>query len=108
MGNNRLVWDDDAGDLRKQNTNVADTPLDLKNIKLSLRRLTAGKGRTVIEISNLPANKPWCQKLAKNLKKNLGVGGTYKKDIIEIHGEKINEITSFLDKNSISWKKTGG
>ena len=110
MSNNKLVWSDTEGDLRKANktTKNNNQSVDEKNLSLNLRRLTSGKGRTVIEISGLPNNKKWCQGLAKDIKKSLGVGGTYKNDLIEIHGEKIDKVTQLLDKKNIQWKKTGG
>ena len=108
MINKRLVWSDSDGDTRKKNTKDSDTPVDEKNIELKIRRLTSGKGRTVIEIKGLPANKKWCTSLAKDLKKALGVGGTYKDDYIELHGEKIEKVMSLLDAKAIKWKKTGG
>ena len=79
-----------------------------KDLVLNLRRLTSGKGRTVIEITGLPNNKKWCEGLAKDLKKALGVGGTFKNKAIELHGEKIEKVMALLDKKSIKWKKTGG
>ena len=108
MSKNRLVWSDDDGDLRKKKEKQLQGSVDLKNIVLNVRRLTSGKGRTVIEISALPNNKQWCKDLAKDLKKALGVGGTYKNAYIEIHGEKIDLVTQVLDSKSIRWKKTGG
>ena len=109
MSNNKLVWSDTDGDLRKKSKKTSnDAAVDEKSLTLKLRRLTAGKGRTVIEISGLPNNKKWCQSLAKDIKKALGVGGTYKNDFIEIHGEKIEKITDVLDSKSLKWKKTGG
>ena len=79
-----------------------------KEIVLNIRRLTSGKGRTIIEITGLPNNKQWCKKLAKELKKALGVGGTFKSMSIELHGEKIEKVMDILDKKTIKWKKTGG
>lgn len=110
MTNNKIVWDDEKGDLRKSKSNskVPASSVDESKVLLKVRRLTSGKGRTVIEISSLPSNKKWCQDLSKDLKKSLGVGGTYKNDYIEIHGEKIDLVTQLLDKKSIKWKKTGG
>lgn len=113
MSNNRLVWSDDKGDLRKSEKNKSkksssNESVNEKTLELKLRRLTSGKGRTVIEISGLPNNKSWCEGLAKELKKALGVGGTYKSGYIEIHGEKIDKVTDLLDKRSLKWKKTGG
>ena len=109
MSDTKLVWSDSEGDLRKKGKKKeTDETLNESELKLHLRRLTSGKGRTVIEISNLPSNKKWCKSLAKELKKKLGVGGSYKNDFIEVHGEKMEEVQRHLDSRSIKWVKTGG
>lgn len=111
MNNKRLVWTDKAGDLRKASDKTParrDVVVDEKNLELKIRRLTSGKGRTVIEIRGLPKNKLWCETLAKELKQALGVGGTYKDEYIEIHGEKIEKVIERLEARSLKWKKTGG
>jgi translation initiation factor 1 len=106
--NKRLVWSDDEGDLRKREVGNRDVAVHEAQILLKVRRLTSGKGRTVIEITGLPKNTPWCKALAKDIKKALGVGGTFKSDYIEIHGEKIEAVTQVLDKKALRWKQTGG
>jgi translation initiation factor 1 len=110
MKNKQLVWSDKGGDQRKTKITEHDKPISVneKELELKLRRLTSGKGRTVIEVSGLPNNKNWCQSLAKELKKALGVGGTYKQNYIEIHGENIEKVMQLLDSRSLKWKKTGG
>ncbi len=109
MSNYKLVWSDKDGDLRKSGAQTPkESSVNESKLELKIRRLTSGKGRTVIEIKGLPNNKSWCEALAKDLKKSLGVGGTYKNDYIEIHGEKIEKVMEFLDKKNIRWKKTGG
>ena len=108
MSKNKLVWSDGDGDLRKKQIGNRDVAVHEEQIVLNVRRLTSGKGRTVIEITGLPKNKAWCKTLAKDLKKALGVGGTFKDQYIEIHGEKIEEVTKVLDKKSLKWKQTGG
>lgn len=105
---NKVVWSDSEGDLRKSKKEKSQASVVEKDLTLKLRRLTSGKGRTVIEISGLPPNKKWCQDLAKALKKSLGVGGTYKNNSIEVHGEKLDEVSKFLDKKNLKWKKAGG
>lgn len=110
MSDNKVVWVDGQGDLRKKSgkNTTSSSSVEESKLLLNVRRLTSGKGRTVIEVSGLPNNKKWCQDLAKGLKKSLGVGGTYKNSYIEIHGEKINLVTDVLDKRNLKWKKTGG
>lgn len=108
MSESRLVWSDEQGDLRKSKNSQKQADVNENNLILKLRRLTSGKGRAVIELTGLPSNKNWCKKLAKDLKKSLGVGGAYKSDYIEIHGEKLEAVCDFLDKRSIRWKQIGG
>ena len=109
MSNRRLVWSDKDGDQRKkQGKKPANAEVIEKDLELRVRRLTSGKGRTVVEVTGLPNNKNWCKQLAKDIKKSLGVGGAYKDNYIEIHGEKLDKVTELLDSKNLKWKKTGG
>ena len=109
MSGSRPVWDDEkGGDLRSQSKSQNSAQVAEGSFTLEVRRLTSGKGRTVIEIRGLPNNDKWCKTLAKTIKSKLGVGGTYKKGFIEIHGEKLDLVTQVLDSQKIKWKKTGG
>ena len=108
MSKGRIVWSDEDGDLRKKKESNLNEEVIESDVFLNIRRLTTGKGRTVIEISNLPLNKNWCKKLAKDCKKTLGVGGSYKDNVIEVHGEKYEELSKLLDKLKLKYKKTGG
>tara|TARA_R110000868_G_scaffold159516_9_gene388412 strand:+ start:1957 stop:2283 length:327 start_codon:yes stop_codon:yes gene_type:complete len=108
MKDARLVWSDEDGDLRKKGAKSSDQQVNEKDLQLLLRRLTAGKGRAMIEITGLPSNKKWCKDLASKLKKSLGVGGAFKANFIEVHTSEIEKVTGLLDKNSLRWKKIGG
>ena len=109
MSNSKTVWSDEmGGDQKKKRAESSGGLVNSAAIELKVRRLTSGKGRTVIEIKGLPNNPDWCKDLAKKIKKSLGTGGTYKADYIEIHGEKIEAVTAQLDKLGLKWKKTGG
>ena len=68
-----LVYSSELGDLRKDNSQILkdNCEVDESSLQLLVRRLTSGKGRTVIEIKGLPANNIWCKGLAKDLKKKL-------------------------------------
>lgn len=105
-----IVWSSQDGDLRKkqQGKNGQKTPVASATLTLSLRRLTSGKGRTIIEITSLPQNKAWCKKLAKGLKSKLAVGGAYKNDLIEIHGEKMDQVKAYLESENLKFKQIGG
>ena len=105
-----LIYSSELGDLRKDKSKISkvDFEVDETSLQLLLRRLTSGKGRTVIEIKGLPTNKAWCRGLAKDLKKKIGVGGSYKNDFIEIHGENYEQVAKFLESKKIVFKKIGG
>lgn len=106
----KIVWSDEQGDMRKKSSSAkgGSGPVDESSLCLELRRLTSGKGRSVIEVKGLPADKKWCKKLASRLKKSLGAGGAYKSDFIEIHTAEVSNVSGLLDKFGIKWKKTGG
>lgn len=109
MSDSKLVWSDEQGDLRKKGSKKnANISVDESQIELHLRLLTSGKGRRMIEIKNLPNNAKWCQKLAKEIKKKIGVGGAYKNDFIEIHTDNWDRVDQFLKERNLKWKKTGG
>jgi len=104
-----IVWSSEEGDLRKKGNKRGDsTPVDPSSLTLNLRRLTSGKGRTIIEITSLPSNKAWCKKLAKGLKSKLAVGGAYKNDLIEVHGEKMDQVKAYLEAEGLKFKQIGG
>lgn len=106
----KIVWSDEQGDMRKKKTR-SGTPnglVDESKLCLELRRLTSGKGRSVIEIKGLPEDKKWCKKMASRLKKSLGVGGAFKSDFIEIHTAEVKNVSEALDQLGIKWKQTGG
>ena len=107
MKDAKLVYSSESGDLRKKNDSK-QSDVDESSIIIHLARKTSGKGRTIIELTNLPSNKKWCQKLAKELKKKLAVGGAYKSQFIEIHGEKIDQVKEFLESKNIKFKQVGG
>lgn len=108
MSKGRIVWSDQHGDQRKTTAAHHDVEVNESDLTLHLRRLTSGKGRTIVEITELPNNKAWCKKLVKECKKSLGVGGAYKNNMIEVHGEKMEQVMNFLDKKKIRYKKVGG
>ncbi len=104
----KLVWSDEKGDLRSKKEDAKKSTPVGPDLVLKVRRVVAGKGRPVIEVSGLPSNEDWCRKLAQDLKAHLACGGTYKNGLIEIHGEQFEKLTAYLDKKTLKWKKTGG
>ncbi|MBU6376879.1 MAG: translation initiation factor [Bdellovibrionales bacterium] len=65
-------------------------------------------GKTVTVIDRLPKNEAFLKKLTTDLKKKCGCGGTYrlseKDGLIEIQGDKRNQIAPLLEALGISVK----
>lgn len=109
MKDSELVWSSEFGDMRKNKSKVSgNIEVDESKLTLTIRRLTSGKGRTIMEITSLPNNKKWCQKLCKDLKKSLGVGGAFKNEMIEIHTKEYDKLVDILSKKGLKFKKIGG
>ncbi len=74
-----------------------------------VRRETKGrKGKGVITISGLGLDDKALKELAKKLKKTCGTGGSVVGEVIEIQGDKREEIKLVLEKNGFKVKFIGG
>jgi len=66
---------------------------------IQVKTETAGrKGKIVTVISNIKHNPQVIEKLAKELKQHCGAGGTNYKKTIEIQGDHVERVTSYLKK----------
>jgi translation initiation factor 1 len=74
-----------------------------------VRRETKGrKGKGVITISGLGLDNKALKELAKKLKKTCGTGGSVVGEVIEVQGDKREEIKLVLEKNGFKVKFIGG
>jgi translation initiation factor 1 len=74
-----------------------------------VRRETKGrKGKGVITISGLGLDDKALKELAKKLKKTCGTGGSVVGEVIEIQGDKREEIKFVLEKSGFKVKFIGG
>lgn len=64
-------------------------------------------GKIVTVMDNLPKQEIFLKELTKEIKSKCGVGGTYRLDgkegMIEIQGDKIEQIKSLLSKKGIKF-----
>lgn len=85
------------------------TALRVGDGTVKLRRETKGrkgKGVTLVDGVLLPDNE--LKELAKRLKQLCGTGGSLKQGVIEIQGDKRDEIEQELVKRGFSVKRLGG
>jgi len=101
-----LVYSTDTGRIKNKKTQPNITPSDGF---AKIRRETKGrKGKGVVTITGLGLDAKALKELAKKLKKTCGTGGTVIGEIIEIQGDKRDEIKASLEKIGFKVKVTGG
>ena len=106
FGDLNLVYSTDGGKI--------DKPKQPKKAPESdgivrIHRETKGrKGKGVILIKGLQLDAKALKELAKEIKKRTGTGGSVKDFVIEIQGDKREEIKSVLEKEGFKVKFIGG
>ncbi|WP_245942651.1 stress response translation initiation inhibitor YciH [Candidatus Colwellia aromaticivorans] len=101
-----LVYSTDSGRIKHTKKESKVTPTDGF---ARIRRETKGrKGKGVVTITGLGLDSKALKELAKKLKKTCGTGGSVIGEIIEIQGDKREEIKASLEKAGFKVKMTGG
>jgi translation initiation factor 1 len=72
------------------------------------RETKGRKGKGVTVITGVPQDLKGLQKLAKQLKRRCGAGGTVKEGVIEIQGEHRDILVVELEKQGFTVKRSGG
>jgi len=103
---NSLVYSTDRGRIKHSEVDADITPSDGF---AKVRRETKGrKGKGVVTITGLGLDSKALKKLAKNIKKTCGTGGTVIGEVIEIQGDKREMIKESLEKAGFKVKFIGG
>lgn len=90
-----------------QCTQGSTGPLGDGNVRVS-RETKGRKGKGVTIISGLPLDAKGLHKLAKQLKRKCGAGGTVRDNIIEIQGEHRDILVQELQTLGYQAKRAGG
>ena len=72
------------------------------------RETKGRKGAGVTVVIGAPLAGKDLADLAKRLKKSCGAGGTLKNDVIEIQGDKRDQVIALLEKRGWTVKRVGG
>lgn len=101
-----LVYSTNSGRIKQEKSNKDITPSDgFANV----RRETKGrKGKGVITISGLGIDAKALKDLAKKLKKTCGTGGSVVGEVIEVQGDKREQIKQVLESCGFKVKFIGG
>ncbi|MFL0796379.1 MAG: stress response translation initiation inhibitor YciH [Cellvibrionaceae bacterium] len=104
MKNSRLVYSTEQGGKVSEENKSAEPQLDGDGI-VRLRLETKGrKGAGVSIVNGVPLPNTELKKLAKELKKACGTGGSIKDGEIEIQGDNREKIRTFLEKKGFTVK----
>lgn len=72
------------------------------------RQTKGRKGKGVTVVTGLPLDQAALEKLARELKKKCGSGGTVRDGVIEIQGEHRDTLVEELGRRGFSVKRSGG
>ncbi|WP_083277913.1 translation initiation factor [Colwellia sp. PAMC 20917] len=101
-----LVYSTDSGRIKQDNNAQTITASDGF---AKVRRETKGrKGKGVITISGLGLDVKALKELATKLKKTCGTGGSVVGEVIEVQGDKREQIKQVLESNGFKVKFVGG
>lgn len=104
--NNHLVYSTETGRISPEKTVIQREKGD--GIVRIQRQTKGRKGKGVCLITGLNLDDPALKLLAAELKKVCGCGGAVKDGIIEIQGDKREQIKILLDKKGYTVKFAGG
>ncbi|MGO2158567.1 MAG: stress response translation initiation inhibitor YciH [Serratia proteamaculans] len=104
--NSRLVYSTDSGRIKQEEVKPQR---DKGDGIVRIQRQTSGrKGKGVCLISGVDLDDAALEKLAAELKKKCGCGGSLKDGMIEIQGDKRDLLKQLLEAKGMKVKLAGG
>ena len=104
--NSRLVYSTDAGRIKEEGQKPV-RPVGDGIVRIQ-RQTSGRKGKGVCVVSGIDLDDAELAKLAAELKKKCGCGGSVKDGLIEIQGDKRDLIKSLLEAKGMKVKLAGG
>jgi len=104
--NSRLVYSTDSGRIDEPKQ-ITERPKGDGIVRIQ-RQTSGRKGKGVCLITGIDASDDEISRLAAELKKKCGCGGSVKDGVIEIQGDKRDLIKSLLEAKGMKVKLAGG
>ncbi|MDW5498430.1 stress response translation initiation inhibitor YciH [Pseudomonas lundensis] len=104
--NSRLVYSTDSGRIKQEEVKPQREKGD--GIVRIQRQTSGRKGKGVCLISGIDLDDAALEKLAAELKKKCGCGGSLKEGVIEIQGDKRDLLKQLLEAKGMKVKLAGG
>ena len=110
MGKNtKLVYSTNPEAMREQESEPTGKELPLENQTAKIRLDRKGrKGKSMTIIEGLQVNPQHLNDIARELKQHLGTGGTAKQGVIEIQGDRRDQVEAKLAAMGVKTKRVGG
>lgn len=116
MKKRKTVYSTDSNEMERIRQMAREMQRPLKVISLPpneqvahLHREKKGRGgKTVIVVRNLVLSAEDGKALCKHLKKKLGCGGSFKEGVLEIQGDRRDDVAAALTKMGYKTKNVGG
>ncbi|PHM60283.1 stress response translation initiation inhibitor YciH [Xenorhabdus ishibashii] len=105
--NSRLVYSTDGGRIQKEEKIKPSRPKGDGIVRIQ-RQTSGRKGKGVCVITGIDADDQTLAKLAAELKKKCGCGGSVKEGEIEIQGDKRDLLKQLLEAKGMKVKLAGG
>jgi translation initiation factor 1 len=107
MSGDRLVYS--TGPKKEAPVPVEAGGLPPLGQRISVRREKQGRaGKTVTALYNFQSSERQLEELAKALKKHLGTGGSAKDGAVEVQGDQVEKVLSWLASQGYKPVKSGG
>ncbi|MDR0218721.1 MAG: stress response translation initiation inhibitor YciH [Enterobacteriaceae bacterium] len=106
--NSRLVYSTDIGRIQAEKPASVRSKIASDGIVRIQRQTSGRKGKGVCVITGIDADEQTLAKLAAELKKKCGCGGSVKEGEIEIQGDKRDLLKQLLEAKGMKVKLAGG
>ncbi len=107
MARKKIVYQEFGSAPEAEVQEVVDLPPNQQNVRIQATR-SGRKGKTVTVITGLQHAPATLTKLTKQLKSKCGAGGTLKDGVIEIQGDRRQQLLEILTKQGYKAKISGG
>ena len=106
--NNNIIYSTDQTFMQTNKNEIEKNNLGTnnQNVRIWLERRGGGKLVTIIKGLNIQSIN--LESLGRELRKRCAVGGSVKKNTIQIQGNHRDKILAILDEKGIKAKKSGG
>ncbi|WP_315710977.1 stress response translation initiation inhibitor YciH [Brenneria uluponensis] len=104
--NSRLVYTTESGRIKPEDASVSRPQGD--GIVRIQRQTSGRKGKGVCVITGVDLDDAALEKLAGELKKRCGCGGSVKDGVIEVQGDKRDLLKQLLEAKGMKVKLAGG